>query len=237
MNRPRTQTSKIAFEKDAPKTAHPQCELGACFTQGGTSSIHNHHSSTTDNCIITPVGIGKEFVALLRGINVGGNRRLPMKHLAAMFTKAGCVDVETYIQTGNVVFRAPSTVAKRLPGTITAAIEQQFGFSVPVVLRSREELAAGVARNPFLKRGIDTAALHVAFLADIPNPTCVTALDATRSPGDSFILCGRDIYLWLPNGVARTKLTNNYFDRTLKTVSTIRNWNTVLKLLEMTQSR
>lgn len=108
---------------------------------------------------------------------------------------------------------------------------------VPVVLRSREELAADVARDPFLKRGIDTAALHVAFLADIPNPTCVTALDATRSPGDSFILCGRDIYLWLPNGVARTKLTNDYFDRTLKTVSTIRNWNTVLKLLEMAQNR
>ena len=108
---------------------------------------------------------------------------------------------------------------------------------VPVVLRSREELAAGAARNPFLKRGIDIATLHVAFLADIPNPTCATALDATRSPGDSFILCGRDIYLWLPNGVARTKLTNDYFDRTLKTVSTIRNWNTVLKLLEMIQNR
>lgn len=176
-------------------------------------------------------------VALLRGINVGRNRKLPMKHLAAMFTVAGCVDVRTYIQTGNVVFRAPSTVAKRLPGTITTAIEQQFEFSVPVVLRSREELAAGVARNPFLKRGIDIATLHVAFLADIPNPTCATALDAARSPGDSLVLCRRDIYLGLLNGVARTKLTNDYFDRTLKTVSTIRNWNTVLKLLEMIQSR
>lgn len=175
-------------------------------------------------------------IALLRGINVGGNRRLPMKHLAAMFTEAGCVDVETYIQTGNLVFRVPPTVAKRLPGTITTAIEQQFGFSVPAVIRSQIELAATVARNPFLKRGLDTAALHVAFLADVPDPACVAALDATRSPGDSFILRGRDIYLWLPNGVARTKLTNDYFDRTLKTVSTVRNWNTVLKLLEMVQN-
>lgn len=178
-----------------------------------------------------------KHVALLRGINVGGNRKLPMKHLAAMFTEAGCVDAKTYSQTGNVVFRAPSTVAKRLPGTITAAIEQQFGFSVPVVIRSQKELAAGVARNPFLKRGIDTAALHIAFLADIPDPACVTVLDTARSPGDSLILHGRDIYLWLPNGVARTKLTNDYFDRTLKTVSTVRNWNTVLKLLEMAQNR
>ena len=127
-------------------------------------------------------------VALLRGINVGGNHRLPMKHLTAMFTKAECVDVETYIQTGNVVFRAPATVAKRLPGTITTAIEQQFGFSVPVVIRSQEELAATVARNPFLKRGIDTAALRVAFLANVPDPASVAVLDTTRSPGDSLVL-------------------------------------------------
>ena len=177
------------------------------------------------------------YAALLRGINVGGNRKLPMKSLATMFTLAGCVDVETYIQSGNVVFGAPPAVAKRLPNTITAAIEQQFGFSVPVVIRSQEELATGVERNPFLQRGIDLATLHVAFLADIPDPTCVAALDATQSPGDSFILRGRDIYLWLPNGVARTKLTNNYFDRTLQTVSTLRNLTTVLKLLEMAQSR
>jgi uncharacterized protein (DUF1697 family) len=176
-------------------------------------------------------------VALLRGINVSGKRKLPMKSLAAMFTVAGCVDVETYIQTGNVVFSAPPTVAKRLPNTIKVAIEQQFGFSVPMVLRSQEELAACVGRNPFLKRGTDTAALHVAFLADVPDPASEAALDATRSPGDSFILRGRDIYLWLPNGVARTKFTNDYFDRTLKTISTLRNWNTVLKLLSMTQSR
>lgn len=108
---------------------------------------------------------------------------------------------------------------------------------VPVVLRSREELAAGVAHNPFLKRGIDTAALHVASLANVSDPASVAVLDATRSPGDSLVLCRRDIYLWLPNGVARTKLTNDYFDRTLKTVSTIRSWNTVLKLLEMAQNR
>ncbi len=176
-----------------------------------------------------------KHVALLRGINVGGKRKLPMKSLAAMFTAAGCVDVETYIQTGNVVFGAPSSVATRLPTTIAAAIEQRLGYSAPVVIRSEEELAAVVECNPFLNRGIDTAALHVAFLADVPDPACVAALDAKRSPGDSFIMRGRDIYLWLPNGVARTKLTNDYFDRTLKTTSTLRNWNTVLKLLEMTQ--
>lgn len=128
-------------------------------------------------------------IALLRGINVGGNRKLPMKHLAAMFTEAGCVDVETYIQTGNVVFRAPSTVAKRLPGTITTAIEQQFGFSVPVVIRSQEELAATVTRNPFLKRGIDTAALHVAFLANVPDPASVAVLDTPHGRRETRSFC------------------------------------------------
>lgn len=181
--------------------------------------------------------IKAKHVALLRGINVGGNRKLPMKSLSTIFTVAGCVDVGTYIQTGNVVFRAPATIVKRLPNTVKVAIEQQFGFSIPVVIRSQEELAACVKRNPFLKRGLDTAALHVAFLADVPDHAYVAALDSTRSPGDSFILRGHDIYLWLPNGVARTKFTNDYFDRTLKTISTLRNWNTVLKLLSMTQSR
>jgi uncharacterized protein (DUF1697 family) len=90
-----------------------------------------------------------------------------------------------------------------------------------------------VDSNPFLKRGADTGTLHVAFLADIPDAKRVAELDSKRSPGDSFEIRGQHIYLWLPNGVARTKLTNDYFDRTLRTTSTLRNWNTVQKLLEM----
>jgi uncharacterized protein (DUF1697 family) len=175
-----------------------------------------------------------KHVALLRGINVGGKNKVPMKSLASLFADAGCIDVETYIQSGNVVFGAPSSVAKRLPRAIAAAIADQFGYRVVVVIRSAAELADVAANNPFLKQGVDTETLHVAFLTGVPDAKRVAELDGSRSPGDSFEVRGQHIYLWLPNGVARTKLTNDYFDRTLKTTSTLRNWNTVQKLLEMT---
>ncbi|MEP6888981.1 MAG: DUF1697 domain-containing protein [Nitrospirales bacterium] len=182
-----------------------------------------------------PVNKAK-YVALLRGINVGGKNKLPMKRLATMFTDVGCSDVETYIQSGNVVFAAPSSVAKSLPSAIAAAITGQFGCRVSVVIRSAKELADVVDNNPFLKRGVDTGTLHVAFLVSVPDAKHVAELDGRRSPGDAFEIRGRHIYLRMPNGMARSKLTNDYFDRTLKTTSTLRNWNTVQKLLEMTRN-
>src|SRR6266508_1263889 len=178
-------------------------------------------------------------VALLRGINLGGRNKLPMKDLAALFAKAGCADVRTYIQSGNVVFRASEQVAARVPEQVRAAIEERFGLQVPVVLRTAEELRAASEHNPFLANGpdgVDTAALHVMFLDDEPTDERAAALDPERSPGDAFALRGREIYLHCPNGLARTKLTNDYFDRKLATTSTVRNWNTVLRLLEMAQA-
>jgi uncharacterized protein (DUF1697 family) len=172
-------------------------------------------------------------VALLRGINVGGKHALPMKELAALFTEATCTAVTTYIQSGNVVFRASAEVARGLPEVLARRIEERFGFGVPVVLRSAEELAAIVLANPFLEPSTDTKWLHVMFLADEPSPGSVERLDHRRSPSDTFAVRGREVYLRCPNGVARTRLTNHYFDATLGTTSTSRNWRTVLKLLEL----
>src|SRR5262249_11233783 len=150
-----------------------------------------------------------KHVALLRGINVGGKNMLPMADLAKMFAAAGCADVKTYIQSGNVVFGADATTVKGLADRIAAAIARKFDLRVPVVLRSARERAAVIAGNPFLKRGVDEKALHVAFLAASPAAAAAAGLDPQRSPGDAFELRGRDIYLWLPNGVARTRLTND----------------------------
>ncbi len=172
-------------------------------------------------------------VALLRGLNVGGKNRLPMKDLAEVFSAAGCLDVQTYIQSGNVVFGASAALAKRLPALVSAAISKAHGHQVPIVLRTAEELRAAARGNPFLKAGADPDALHVAFLAEVPTAAAVSALDPERSPGDDFAVRGRDVYLRLPNGVARTKLTNAYIDRTLGTISTLRNWRTLLALLEL----
>lgn len=174
-------------------------------------------------------------VALLRGINVGGKNVLPMKELAAMFAKAGCGEVATYIQSGNVVFSATDKVAAGLGGVIEEQVEKQFGLRVPVVLRTAVEMDRAIRDNPFLKAGAREEMLHVSFLADLPGTAMIAGLDAGRSAPDEFAVVGREIYLHLPNGAARTKLTNAYFDSKLKTVSTMRNWRTVLKLAEMTR--
>jgi uncharacterized protein (DUF1697 family) len=176
---------------------------------------------------------GTTHVALLRGINVGGKHPLPMKELTALFTAAGCTEVSTYIQSGNVVFRAPAELAPRLPAGVGRRIQERFGFDAPVVLRTAGELAAVVRGNPFLTPDADTAPLHVMFLAGEPSPDAVARLDHQRSPGDSFAVRGREVYLHCPSGVARTRLTNGYFDTALGTTTTSRNWRTVLKLLEL----
>lgn len=175
-------------------------------------------------------------VALLRGINVGGKNMLPMAALAELFAAAGCEAVRTYIQSGNVVFRAAPALATRLPGEIARRIERRFGFAVPVVLRTGDELARVAQANPFLraKPAPEEASLHVAFLADAPAARAVAALDPRRSPPDEFAVVGREIYLRLPNGMARTRLSNAWFDAQLETTSTVRNWRTLLTLVAMT---
>jgi uncharacterized protein (DUF1697 family) len=173
------------------------------------------------------------YVALLRGVNVGGKNCLPMKELSQMFSRFGCGDVRTYIQSGNVVFTAPSKVAAGLPGLMAAEIETKFDIRTPVVLRTAAQMKDVLRFNPYLKPEIPEASLHVYFLADVPRESDVGSLDPLRSAPDVFAVRGREIYLQLPNGMGRTKLTNNYFDSRLKTVSTARNWRTVTTLCEM----
>lgn len=172
-------------------------------------------------------------LALLRGINVGGKNKLPMSGLRDLFTEAGCEDVRTYIQSGNVIFRATPTIAAHLPGIITAGIAERFGYRVPVIVRTTKQLGAVIDDNPFLAEGAPEDTLHVLFLADKPAAHRTSTLDPDRSPPDTFIARGREIYLRLPNGAGQTKLTNAWFDTKLATVSTGRNWRTVTKLFAM----
>lgn len=172
-------------------------------------------------------------IALLRGINVGGHNKLPMKELAGLFAALGCRDVTTYIQSGNVLFTAEPELAARIPALAEDAIAQRFGFRIPVVTRSVEALRAVVENNPLLTPHSDPKLFHVGFLAELPDPVAVAALDPERSPPDRFTVVGREIYLDYAGGSARSKLTNAWFDRQLGTVSTMRNWRTTLKLLEL----
>jgi uncharacterized protein (DUF1697 family) len=172
-------------------------------------------------------------LALLRGINVGGKNKLPMAALVDMFIEAGCKDVRTYIQSGNVVFSVSRTVSAFIPDRITARIAERYGFRVPVILRTTERLRDVICHNPFLEAGAAQEALYVMFLADAPGALLVEKLDPDRSPPDAFHVRGQEVYLHLPGGVANSKLTNAYFDSKLATTGTSRNWRTVTALLEL----
>ena len=186
-------------------------------------------------CILARVtaAASEPYVALLRGINVGGKRPLPMKELAALFAACGGREVSTYLQSGNVIFRAGPREAARIPEAVAAAIRERFGLAVPLLLRSAGELGQVARGNPFIREGAAPETLHVAFLAERPAAKLVAALDPDRSPGDRFAVLGREVFLHCPNGFARTKLTNAWIDSRLATVSTVRNWRTVQKLLEL----
>ena len=187
---------------------------------------------------------GPVYVALLRGINVGGARKLPMAALRAELGAAGYQGVATYVQSGNVVLTTPSQAgapgravdhraADVLAAGIHALIEDRFALDVPVIVRSAEELAAVHAGNPFL--GIEGATgtqLHVAFLAGRPSPAQAAAFDPDRSLPDRLAVAGREVFLYCPDGLGRSKVLNGA-EKLLGTTMTVRNWNTVTTLVAM----
>jgi uncharacterized protein (DUF1697 family) len=176
------------------------------------------------------------YVALLRGINVGCHNKMPMRDLKQMFEQAGGVNVETFIQSGNVIFEADTKTAAALRKAVASAIERHAGFVAPVVLRSAERMRAIVDGNPYLADA-EVDQLYVMSLVDIPAAAAVAALDRTRAHPDKFTVRGAEIYMRLVGGMARTKLTNAWFDHALRTVSTARNWRTITKLEEMVRAR
>ena len=158
-----------------------------------------------------------KYVALLRGINVAGKNRLPMKDLAELFVDAGCSRVETYIQSGNVVFEVLDVALKGLPEAISAAILERFGYKIPVIVRSAAQMVGVVESNPILGTDTPEKKLHVYFLAETPGAAAVESRDPDRATQDEFAVKGLEVYLRLPNGMGRTKLTNAYFDSKLGT--------------------
>jgi uncharacterized protein (DUF1697 family) len=169
------------------------------------------------------------YAALLRGINVGGNKKIAMPALKALFEELGFDDVATYIQSGNVVFRTRKADGK----AIEKRIAEELGHDVTVILRTGAELAAAVKGNPFVSPKANLKQLYVVYLDRKPASGAAEQLDPDRSPGDRFSLAGRELYLDLGNGAGRTKLTLDYLERKLGVKGTARNWNTALKLVEL----
>ncbi len=170
-------------------------------------------------------------LALLRGINLGGRHSVPMAALAAVFAKFGCTEIETYIQSGNVVFAPPAVGLSAK--SIAASIEACFGFSVPVVLRTRLELAQVLAANPFVGLDLDLKLLHVVFLAAPLSAAQVAALSSQIAGEEQMAAVGSELYLSLPHGGGRSKLASACIAPKLPHTNTMRNWPTVLKLAAM----
>ena len=167
-----------------------------------------------------------KYAALLRGVNVSGNK-LAMPDLVRVVEELGGRDVRTYLQSGNVVYTGPKKVAAGLEH----ALLDQLGVRSPVLVRSGPELAAVVAAKPYDAAG---KALSVTFLADRPATKALSAIDPAAFGADQFAVVGREVFLHTPGGYGRTKLNNAFWERKLSTVATTRNWNTVLALAEMT---
>jgi uncharacterized protein (DUF1697 family) len=176
------------------------------------------------------------YISLLRGINVGGHKRIKMEKLRASFEALGFESVSTYIQSGNVVFKTGKSSSAGLSKRIEERILSDFGFSVSVVSRTSDEMGKVIAANPFLKeRGVDPEKLHVTFLSAAPAPAALKKLaDLTAAP-DRFHCFGKEIYFHLPNGVSGSVLMKSPVDRVLAVVPTTRNWRTVNQLFQMCQ--
>ena len=174
------------------------------------------------------------FAALLRGINVGGRNSIPMADLRASLTSCGLEDVSTYIQSGNIVFRTAGEAASVVK-LVGRRIAESFGMNITVLLRTHDELAQIVERNPFPGVERNAKALHVVFLDRAP--ASVETLDPDRSPPDRFGVVDREIYVHYPKGSGRSKLTLAYFERQLGVRGTGRNWNTLLELIARSAPR
>ncbi|RKZ10906.1 hypothetical protein DRQ32_06690, partial [bacterium] len=146
------------------------------------------------------------WIALFRGINVGGHNKLAMKELRADLESLGCEDVGTVIQSGNAVFRSPARSATRLADSISACIEDRHGFRPAVLVLSRAELKAAVEGNPFTGDTVDPARLAFFFLTSDPEPAAVKRLKPLKSSSERYALAAGVFYLHAPDGVGRSKL-------------------------------
>jgi uncharacterized protein (DUF1697 family) len=174
------------------------------------------------------------YVAMLRGINVGGHKRIKMDRLRESFEVLGFEQVRTYIQSGNVIFNAGKTSGPTLGKKIEARIVSDFGFSASVMVRTGQELGKAIDANPFLKqRGVDPEKLHVTFLADVPPVSGLKKLAEFTVAPDQSCCVGQEIFLYLPNGFSASSLFKVPWEKALTVATTTRNWKTVNAIHQM----
>lgn len=174
----------------------------------------------------------RTWIALIRGINVGGHNRLPMKGLSQIFQAAGCQKVKTYIQSGNVVFNARVRSVGQFGDAIGRAIEKEYGFRPGIQLITAEALRTAIAANPYPEAASEPKSLHLGFLEGSPQKTHISDASRLLSDSESFTVIGSRLYVHAPDGIARSKFARG-IDRAFRTSMTARNWRTITKLAEL----
>ncbi|MCX6575154.1 MAG: DUF1697 domain-containing protein [Candidatus Aminicenantes bacterium] len=178
------------------------------------------------------------FISMLRGINVGGQKKIRMAELTNLYESLDLVNVKTYVQSGNVVFDSTKSDASKLANLIEAHIERLFGFSVSIFIRDTNDFQRIIDSNPFLnKRSEDSAKLYVTFLYRPPSEAKLGSLGIPNNEGDEFFVGGKEIYIFCPNGYGRTKFSNTFFEKKLSVPATTRNWNSVMALYKISNER
>lgn len=174
-------------------------------------------------------------IAILRGINVGGKRKILMKDLKDLCKQSGFEHAQTYIQSGNLIFISNKENSD-LEVILETSILKRFGFEVPVIVRNLEELEKSVNRNPFYTQNVDIDHLYLTFLKEGPTNENLEKLQSFNYEPDKFEIEKNEIFIYCEGKYHLTKLSNNFFEKKLKVGATTRNWKTILKLLELSQN-
>lgn len=173
-------------------------------------------------------------VAILRGINVGGKRKILMSDLKSLCEKMEFENVTTYIQSGNVIFESDKP-NHELENALEKAIAEKFGFDVPVIIRTKEEFEKAIRSNPFFYEDSDIGQLHLTFLKEEPSQEQQQELATYNYVPDKFKHVNKEVFIFCEGKYHKSKLSNNFFEKKLKVGATTRNWKTVLKLWELLQ--
>jgi len=175
------------------------------------------------------------YISLLRGINVSGQKKIKMADLCALYESLGLDNVQSYLQSGNVIFASLETDRAQLAERIETKISEVYGYSVPVFILDPADFQRVIAANPFAAH--DPTKLLVAFLKHLPSETAYQEIQVPASGRDEFAFGEQEIFIFCPDGFGRSKLNNNLWERKLEIPATTRNWKTVNALYEMATKR
>lgn len=173
-----------------------------------------------------------KYVSVLRGINVGGKRKVLMADLKNLYAELGFTNCISHIQSGNIIFDYPNSSNSELAISIQNAITEKYGFEVPVIVRKRNEWEQSVQSNPYADSH-EKENLYLTFLNETPKSELTEALNKLNFEADRFQIVDKDVFIYCPGKYHKTKLSNHFFESKLKVKATTRNWNTILKLLEL----